>query len=108
MAKITELPRTCSGYYVSDVSELDNLRGLIETRIAQDKDDPYGGRVCAVLSCVTRLPAKVALERVGFKKIGFYFSHRHHRKVFIMLRQTSAKEFKEKKAIFSLRKGEKK
>lgn len=106
MANVTQLPNTCSAYYLSKISPMDDIKKVISDHMAADhKANPFDKHTCCYFAAVVESGCISALQKAGFKKFGGYHSHRHARKVhFMMFRPTSKLEWADGVARFPRRK----
>lgn len=108
MAKITQLPNTCSAFYLSHISEMDDFKKLISDHMAADHQRNAAARdkhACCYFTSVVSPAVINKLKQAGFIKAGGYFSHRHARNVsFLMMRPTNKMEWDSGKAAFPKKK----
>jgi len=115
--RITQLPNTCSAFYLSEIAPFDDVRTLVKNHMEQDhakavKAGNGNGILvnglkhgCAYFANVVKPDVVKKLEEAGFLKVSGYYSHRHNRNVtFMMMRQTSKQEWKDGKARFPVTK----
>ena len=88
----SSLPRTCTGVYLSNLQSLMFLRDVEKSKEIIDKKLLHSRTHC-ILSCVVGSKTVNFLKKLGFKKIGEYESFSHERKVHIMMRKATRREY---------------
>jgi hypothetical protein len=107
VAVITELPNTCSVYYLSRLSPMDDFKKVVQQgfdRQKKERDEKAHQRVCAFMASTAEKNTVENLRKAGFKISYEYWSHAHNRNVFVMIREVSKKEWKTLVAEFPERK----
>jgi hypothetical protein len=96
VAVISVLPNTCSIYYLSRLSPMDDFRKVVQQGFDMQKKerDAAHQRVCAFMASTAEKNTVENLRKAGFKISYEYWSHAHRRNVFVMIREVSKKEWK--------------